>query len=199
MCPKLARCPGKLALPFSTSAVTPHLPLPVLCCSAANPHASHPGACTASCNTPAPVPAPTGILAYNEYGSVAAVKALSWLLGVVLSVLIVASRKHYTVDVVIAWYTVPLVFYAMYRRWTTRRPMSDFIQGSAVSAFDDVDGGELELEEVGAGGRAGPSAELDRGTPSLPWGRHEYQSTYDCRRGYADMRLCYAVHRTFGR
>lgn len=90
----------------------------------------------------------TGILAYNEYGSVAAVKALSWLLGVVLSVLIVASRKHYTVDVVIAWYTVPLVFYAMYRRWTTRRPMSDFIQGSAVSAFDDVDGGELELEEV---------------------------------------------------
>ncbi|KAG2429220.1 hypothetical protein HXX76_010990 [Chlamydomonas incerta] len=90
----------------------------------------------------------TGILAYNEYGSLAFMKALSWLLGVIISILIVASRKHYTVDIVIAWYTVPLVFYTMYRRWTTRRPMSDFIGGSALSAFDDVDGGELELEEV---------------------------------------------------
>lgn len=91
---------------------------------------------------------PSGILAYNEYGSLAFMKALSWLMGVIISILIVASRKHYTVDVVIAWYTVPLVFYTMYRRWTTRRPMSDFIGGSALSAFDDVDGGELELEEV---------------------------------------------------
>ncbi|GFR43190.1 hypothetical protein Agub_g4182 [Astrephomene gubernaculifera] len=90
----------------------------------------------------------TGILAYNEYGSLWMMKAVSWVLGAILSVLIVASRKHYTVDVVIAWYTVPLVFYAMYRRWTTRRPMSDFIGAAEVSAFDDVDGGELELEEV---------------------------------------------------
>ncbi len=76
-------------------------------------------------------------------------KALSWLLGVILSILIVASRKHYTVDVVIAWYTVPLVFYTMYRRWTTRRPMSDFIGGSPLSDLDDdIDGGEHELEEV---------------------------------------------------
>ncbi|GIM17430.1 hypothetical protein Vretimale_19969 [Volvox reticuliferus] len=90
----------------------------------------------------------TGILAYNEYGSVLVIKATSWLLGVILSILIIASRKHYTVDVVIAWYTVPLVFYTMYRRWTTRRPMSDFIGGPVLSAFDDVDGTELELEEV---------------------------------------------------
>ncbi|EFJ40981.1 hypothetical protein VOLCADRAFT_84244 [Volvox carteri f. nagariensis] len=90
----------------------------------------------------------TGILAYNEYGFLRAMKAMSWLLGVVLSILIVASRKHYTVDVIIAWYTVPLVFYMMYRRWTTRRPMSDFIGDAPVPAFDDVDGGEMELEEV---------------------------------------------------
>nr|BCL66110.1 hypothetical protein [Volvox africanus] len=90
----------------------------------------------------------TGILAYNEYGSLLFMKAVSWLLGAILSVLIVASRKHYTVDVVIAWYTVPLVFYTMYRRWTTRRPMSEFIGGPAMPAFEDMDGGELELGEV---------------------------------------------------
>ncbi len=146
---------------------------------------SHP--CPASCYTPAPAPAPTGILAYNEYGSVAAVKALSWLLGVVISVLIVASRKHYTVDVVIAWYTVPLVFYAMYRRWTTRRPMSDFIQGSAVSAFDDVDGGELELEEVGAGEGQGNSPMAHhacRGAGTNTGARNLDRYVHDCKRGY---------------
>jgi hypothetical protein len=30
-------------------------------------------------------------------------KRLAWLVMVVLSLLIIASRKHYTVDVVIAW------------------------------------------------------------------------------------------------
>nr|BCL66178.1 hypothetical protein [Volvox reticuliferus] len=90
----------------------------------------------------------TGILAYNEYGSLFFMKAVSWLLGIILSILIVASRKHYTVDVVIAWYTVPLVFYTMYRRWTTRRPMSDFIGGPAMPAFENMDDAELELGEV---------------------------------------------------
>jgi hypothetical protein len=37
-------------------------------------------------------------------------KRLAWLVMVVLSLLIIASRKHYTVDVVIAWYVVFLVF-----------------------------------------------------------------------------------------
>nr|BBC28460.1 hypothetical protein, homolog of Volvox carteri MTF1733/MTM1058 [Yamagishiella unicocca] len=109
----------------------------------------------------------TGILAYNEYGSLALMKAMSWLLGVILSVLIVASRKHYTVDVVIAWYTVPLVFYTMYRRWTTRRPMSDFIGGSAMSAFDDVDGGELELEEVLIDRSSGMMGSMDTGGKAM--------------------------------
>ncbi|GLC41044.1 hypothetical protein PLESTB_000949300 [Pleodorina starrii] len=90
----------------------------------------------------------TGVLAYNEYGSLVVMKAISWLLAVVLSVLIVASRKHYTVDVVIAWYTVPLVFYAMYRRWTTRRPMNDFIGGPASTTSDDVDSCQMKLDEV---------------------------------------------------
>jgi hypothetical protein len=34
--------------------------------------------------------------------------------------------QHYSVDVVVAFYTVPLVFYTMHRRWTTKRPVQDY-------------------------------------------------------------------------
>ncbi|MEW5306308.1 MAG: hypothetical protein WDW36_008780 [Sanguina aurantia] len=91
----------------------------------------------------------SGLLTYNEYGSLRAVKALAWMSGVVLSFLIVASRKHYTVDVVIAWYTVPLVFFTLLRRYTTRRPMSEFLGANVTDEFDDVDGDDLDLSEVG--------------------------------------------------
>jgi hypothetical protein len=66
-----------------------------------------------------------GVLTYTEYGGALIVKLVTWVAVFVLSVLIVASRKHYTVDVVVAWYVVPLVFYAMHRRWTTKRPIQD--------------------------------------------------------------------------
>lgn len=66
-----------------------------------------------------------GVLTYNTYGDIWVVKALSWLGGVILSLFIIASRKHYSVDIVVAWYTVPLVFYHMHRRWTTHRDMRD--------------------------------------------------------------------------
>lgn len=48
---------------------------------------------------------------YHKYGSKRWIKQLAWALAVVLSFLIVASRKHYTVDVVVAWYTVNLVVF----------------------------------------------------------------------------------------
>ncbi|CAO2840481.1 unnamed protein product [Amaranthus hypochondriacus] len=48
---------------------------------------------------------------YHKYGSKRWIKHLGWLLAVVLSLLIIASRKHYTVDVVVAWYTVNLVVF----------------------------------------------------------------------------------------
>ncbi|XP_039013454.1 phosphatidylinositol:ceramide inositolphosphotransferase 2-like [Hibiscus syriacus] len=37
------------------------------------------------------------------------IKQLAWLVAISQSLLIVATRKHYTVDVVVAWYTVNLV------------------------------------------------------------------------------------------
>lgn len=48
---------------------------------------------------------------YQKYGTRSFVKQLGWLTVIIQSLLIVASRKHYTVDVVVAWYTVNLVVF----------------------------------------------------------------------------------------
>ncbi|KAL3640692.1 Phosphatidylinositol:ceramide inositolphosphotransferase 2 [Castilleja foliolosa] len=48
---------------------------------------------------------------YHKYGTRLFVKQLAWLMVIIQSFLIVASRKHYTVDVVVAWYTVNLVVF----------------------------------------------------------------------------------------
>lgn len=84
-----------------------------------------------------------GCLTYTEYGTSRRIKALAWLGVFALSLCIVASRKHYTVDVLIAWYVVPLVFYAMLRRWTTVRPVRDRWphRGSGRTAIHVLPGG----------------------------------------------------------
>ncbi|KAD5317482.1 hypothetical protein E3N88_17428 [Mikania micrantha] len=48
---------------------------------------------------------------YQKYGARRFIKQCAWLVVVVQSLLIIASRKHYTVDVVVAWYTVNLVVF----------------------------------------------------------------------------------------
>ncbi|XWS28757.1 hypothetical protein CRYUN_Cryun25bG0098600 [Craigia yunnanensis] len=44
------------------------------------------------------------------------IKEVAWLLAVVQSLLIIASRKHYTVDIVVTWYTVNLVAFFLDRK-----------------------------------------------------------------------------------
>ncbi|XP_027335704.1 phosphatidylinositol:ceramide inositolphosphotransferase 1-like isoform X2 [Abrus precatorius] len=51
------------------------------------------------------------VLTYQKHGTRRSIKQLGWLLAIIQSLLIVASRKHYTVDVVVAWYTVNLVVF----------------------------------------------------------------------------------------
>ncbi|TKY63384.1 Phosphatidylinositol:ceramide inositolphosphotransferase 1 [Spatholobus suberectus] len=51
------------------------------------------------------------VLTYQKYGTRRSIKQLGWVLAVIQSLLIVASRKHYTVDIVVAWYTVNLVVF----------------------------------------------------------------------------------------
>lgn len=46
---------------------------------------------------------------YQKYGMQRFIKQCAWLIVVIQSLLIIASRKHYTVDIVVAWYTVNLV------------------------------------------------------------------------------------------
>ncbi|KAF7145221.1 hypothetical protein RHSIM_Rhsim04G0163900 [Rhododendron simsii] len=46
---------------------------------------------------------------YQKYGMHRLIKQCAWLIVVIQSFLIVAARKHYTVDIVVAWYTVNLV------------------------------------------------------------------------------------------
>ncbi|XP_071696838.1 phosphatidylinositol:ceramide inositolphosphotransferase 1-like [Rutidosis leptorrhynchoides] len=51
------------------------------------------------------------VLTYQKYGTRRFIKQCAWLIAVVQSLLIIASRKHYTVDIVVAWYTVILVVF----------------------------------------------------------------------------------------
>ncbi|KAK4270416.1 hypothetical protein QN277_023453 [Acacia crassicarpa] len=51
------------------------------------------------------------VLTYQKYGMRRFIKQLAWLLAVIQSLLIIASRKHYTVDIVVAWYTVNMVVF----------------------------------------------------------------------------------------
>ncbi|KAG0477450.1 hypothetical protein HPP92_013913 [Vanilla planifolia] len=48
---------------------------------------------------------------YVRFGSNRLIKMLAWLMVIAQSMLIVAARKHYSVDVVVAWYTVNLVVF----------------------------------------------------------------------------------------
>ncbi|KAF5750884.1 hypothetical protein HS088_TW03G01224 [Tripterygium wilfordii] len=58
------------------------------------------------------------VLTYQKYGTKRCIKQLGWLIAVTQSLLIVASRKHYTVDVVVAWYTVNLVVFFVDKKLT---------------------------------------------------------------------------------
>ncbi|KAG2673289.1 hypothetical protein I3843_13G071000 [Carya illinoinensis] len=51
------------------------------------------------------------VLTYKKYGTIRYLKKFAWLLALIQSLLIIASRKHYTVDIVVAWYTVNLTVF----------------------------------------------------------------------------------------
>ncbi|XP_074354081.1 phosphatidylinositol:ceramide inositolphosphotransferase 2-like isoform X1 [Apium graveolens] len=51
---------------------------------------------------------------YNKYGTKRFIKQCAWLTAVIQSLLIIASRKHYTVDVVVAWYIFFFRYLYMY-------------------------------------------------------------------------------------
>lgn len=70
----------------------------------------------------------------------AAPQVIGWVAVGLMSVLIVASRKHYSVDVVIAWYVVPLVYWTLQRHWASSRRFSD-----SAASLEEL-GSEEDLE-----------------------------------------------------
>lgn len=79
-------------------------------------------------------------------------QVITWLAVALLSVLIVASRKHYSVDVLIAWYVVPLVFWTLHQRWTTKRNTvegtgaGDYVYNSDIESAGDLQVGAVAIE-----------------------------------------------------
>lgn len=79
---------------------------------------------------------------YHKYGSKWWIKQLAWIVAVVLSLLIVASRKHYSVDIVVAWYIVNLVVFYADRQFFNMEIMERTSGGSTLlpSNLRDKDG-----------------------------------------------------------
>ncbi|BAF17010.1 phosphatidylinositol:ceramide inositolphosphotransferase [Oryza sativa Japonica Group] len=58
------------------------------------------------------------VVTYQKYGNIRFIKMLAWCIAIAQSLLIIASRKHYSVDVVVAWYTVNLVVFFVDKKLT---------------------------------------------------------------------------------
>uniref|UniRef100_A0A7I4ED56 Sphingomyelin synthase-like domain-containing protein n=1 Tax=Physcomitrium patens TaxID=3218 RepID=A0A7I4ED56_PHYPA len=63
---------------------------------------------------------------YVKYGTRQWMKFVAFLTMVALSLLIIASHKHYSVDIVVAWFTVYFVFFYVDRR------LADAVMGERV-------------------------------------------------------------------
>ncbi|EMS60605.1 hypothetical protein TRIUR3_23119 [Triticum urartu] len=64
------------------------------------------------------------------------IKLLAWMMAIIQSLLIIAARKHYTVDVVVAWYAVNLVVFFV----DTKLPeMPDRTNGSPLIPLSNKD------------------------------------------------------------
>ncbi|KVH94833.1 Sphingomyelin synthase-like domain-containing protein [Cynara cardunculus var. scolymus] len=62
---------------------------------------------------------------YQKYGTRRFIKQCAWVIVVVQSLLIIASRKHYTVDVVVAWYVIIHSLQHLYHAFSTSQVLTD--------------------------------------------------------------------------
>lgn len=82
---------------------------------------------------------------YHKYGSKRLIKLFAWLMAIIQSLLIIASRKHYTVDVVVAWYTVNLVVFFVDKNLPE---MPDRTSGLSLLPVSTKDKGDRMKEEL---------------------------------------------------
>ncbi|RLN00140.1 phosphatidylinositol:ceramide inositolphosphotransferase-like isoform X1 [Panicum miliaceum] len=84
------------------------------------------------------------VITYQKYGSIRFVKMIAWCIAIAQSLLIISSRKHYSVDVVVAWYTVNLVVFFVDKKLTE---LPDRSAGSASILPVSVKDKDTKLKE----------------------------------------------------
>ena len=77
-------------------------------------------------------------LSYTKYGDSPALKKVYWAAVVLFGMLVVAARKHYTLDIVVAWYTVPLLWLAYDTCFPDRLP-PEIAEAEKMHEEADVD------------------------------------------------------------
>jgi hypothetical protein len=68
-------------------------------------------------------------LTYTKYGPPSMFKKLVWALVFFFGCLVVSARKHYSIDIIVAWYTVPLLWVAFDKYYPDRIP-AEFLEDS---------------------------------------------------------------------
>ncbi|OIV89607.1 hypothetical protein TanjilG_15802 [Lupinus angustifolius] len=99
------------------------------------------------------------VCTYHKYGSRRWIKQLGWLLAVIQSFLIVASRKHYTVDIAVAWYTVNLVVFFIDKKLPELPDRSSAATSLLPVSTKDKDGRTKEENHKLLNGNSGDPAD----------------------------------------
>lgn len=82
------------------------------------------------------------MLTYQHHGRNRIIKALAWTIAAVIALLIISARKHYTVDVVVAWYVVPLVYCCLNLHWRQQQLRADYTLTAAGSLYTSCCSGD---------------------------------------------------------
>lgn len=80
-------------------------------------------------------------LVWHKYWPNFVVRSVVWTLVFIFGLLVVAARKHYSLDIMVAWYTVPLIWYAYDYYFPDKFPI-DF-QGTLPNLSTKYSGGAL--------------------------------------------------------
>jgi len=67
-------------------------------------------------------------LTYTKFADCVWTKRSMWLLVVIFGILVVSARKHYSVDIIVAWYTVPLLWVAYERFFPEKIPQDILLE-----------------------------------------------------------------------
>jgi len=85
-------------------------------------------------------------LTYTKYGKPSMFKKFVWVLVFFFGCLVVSARKHYSIDIIVAWYTVPLLWIAFDKYYPDRIPAEFLEDGQTVEEPNESE--LVKLKEV---------------------------------------------------